>query len=314
MRILVQNTSLEVGGAPQQMQMAIESLRQKQEHVVFSDNPHHDLTEFDVVWIIHIGTEFCRIAWQNCMKQGRPYIVKAIFAADEKLVPEMALHARYIGVESDVERNAILDACRPTLSATQINFIDNRIVNFQPGVHPDIQNYGTRVGDRPLVHINGRYRPLKNQHAVIQACKELGLPVVCAGWPTGHRIDDGYFRQCCDLKYGELLEVQDKKQLCEIYNRTRVYVCASENEVCSTSVCEAIACGCRVVSRNTHQGNANFQKPGYFVYEEASGLQDAISLAYNSDCNQENEIWYFDRVIEQYHRLLQRAARPTKLL
>jgi glycosyltransferase involved in cell wall biosynthesis len=132
--------------------------------------------------------------------------------------------------------------------------------------------------DRELVHTNGWYSFQKCQADIIKACKSLKLPVLTAGRVGADR--GAHFNYCLSLKYGTVLEDTTKLQLNRIYNKSRVYVVPSLFEIHSTSMCEALACGCQVVSSSHHLANNEYQGLFIFRWGDFDDLKDKILQAY----------------------------------
>lgn len=285
-----------LGGAAMQLQALATEFHVLGHQVKISCESDLNLTQTDVVHFTQINSEIYRY-WINAKKHGVPFVVKSINtseSANNDIAAESILH-----VESPDEASRV--------SERYGTAIENNIRILLPGVDSNIRHF---TADRVWVHTNGRYMKLKNHVAVIRACKVAGLPVITAGGS----YDDSSYQDCLDEKYGTILTECDKNKLADIYNRTRVYVCASINEMCSASVCEAILCGCLIVSSSAHLGNSNYYKPGYWVYE--SGNQDdllaKIIEAYHADVHQTNPAWTVKFLAEKLLEIFRRYIRVKK--
>lgn len=266
-------------------------------HSVEFTNAITDFRPFDIVHITGDG-DIAIAACDACVRQRRQYFLKPLFHPKrpwnlKKLVQCMRA-ASAVLVESPKELEAIY-----SFYATYSNDVLN--CNFYvvpPGVNPIFTNHHF---DRSLVVMAARYVDLKNQKDVILACKNLGLPLII----TGTVQDQKYFNECCQIQWGVLLKLIPQSQLAMLLGAAKVCVCASIYEVCSASICEAINCGCLVVTSSTHQGISNFTKPGCFVYEQGNfeDLQEKINLAYNANTKQANHCWSVRELCEFQLRL-----------
>ncbi len=194
----------------------------------------------------------------------------------------------------------MLNFLKSELSSQELEAIKKKTMIFKPGVDESFQN--TKPLDlRKKVHINGWHNNNKGQVEVIKACKELELPVIT----VGRSSSEAYSNYCKSFNYGEILNALSKRDLNKVYNESRVYVNASLYENHSASVCEAIACGCRIVSSSNHLANREYDKPGYYVYKwgDFDDLKAKILEAYHSTEDQKNEYWTHERLAQENSNL-----------
>jgi len=232
------------------------------------------------VHLSHLNAPWSYPTFLYCRDNNLPLAVKCIFdeyhmyVSDSQL-SEILTYAAFVTVESEDERRRVL--CREPGASLKL-FIT------LPGVSSEFHNV-TPLLSRSFVHTNGRYVQNKQMAEVVSVCRDLQLPVVTCGKVQERTAFDA----CASLNYGEILGPLSKTELCDIYNKSRVYVCNSAREQNSTSVNEAIACGCLVVSTHRHSANTEFRSSGYWTYAQAN-FADVLLAAYNSDTTQENRV------------------------
>jgi glycosyltransferase involved in cell wall biosynthesis len=328
MRILFTNEEelTYFSGCQKQVAMLMKNMSDRGHSVEFSNQSGIDLTPFDAVYVTHVHLPFTYEVCRNCVQQRKKFLVKtlcypevyddgyrdhmpnSLHNRNSHQVPFVAKHASYLICESPDEKKHLLSKCDER---------EDKFVLVQPGVDERFQNTGKPLSQRNLVHCNGNYSAQKGFGILMEACKELSLPLVMCGNPSNNA---GFYHgliENIDWRASQLyaLGIKNEEQLAEIYNETRVYVCGSDRELSSTSVCEAIACGCRVVSSSRHLANSNWLKSGYYVfnYSDPSGLKDVLFRAYHSDDPQENETWNSQRLSDTYERLFLSMIGPTFL-
>lgn len=284
------------GGAELQTLLHKEHLEQRGCKVCISDDPFHNLTAVDVVHIIRIPNELNLGYYQNCLKHQIPYFVKALyhprFGLMNNSAKAMLCEASGVFAESPAEAELIRNACP-----------DVKLHVTPPGPEPIF--FQKRDNKRRLVHINGRYHPLKRIHEVIEVCKELNLPLVTAGFQQ----DLEYFERCRKLCWGEVLDAVDQRQVKNILDETKVYICNSIVEICSTSVCEAVVNGCLVLSSKEHLGNSNFTATGYQVFSSRQEMRQQLQRAYESTQGQQNTCWSISQLVDYYIEAFREATR-----
>lgn len=276
-------------GAGQQLALLVNGLRDRGHTVNLSDSLPY--TTPDIVYM-------CHPFWLEClqlvieMRNRRiPLVAKSIDWSTSNWMIPLVDYASALTAESPEEASRMIRTFGP---------ICHKIEMTMPGV--DTESIGREPSHKYYVHINGQYNDNKNHLAVIEACRQLDLPVITAGSYN----DPYWYNQCLDAGYGQVLSVQNKKQLSQIYAITRVYVCASNFEVSSTSVCEAIASKCLVVSCKVHLGNSNYDKPGYWVYDD---LVSTLDEAYHSDARQENSYWSDTMLVDAFEKVFTKYQR-----
>jgi len=288
-------------GASHQLQILTDGLRSRGHRVSTFTDPAADLSGHDVAFVTSLNEPFSSSLADRCKARGVPLVIKAVhhplFGVSVPLL-KMMDDAAFITVESQAETDALLSCLSPYWAKGK--YIP-KIVEMKPAVHPDI--YPMNL-PRDGVHLNGRYDRNKGHLRVLRACKELEVRVSVAGHPQYVDV----YNECLREGYGEVLGELSKDELRLQYNRAKVYVCASGVEVSSTSVCEAIACGCVVVSSPTHLMNSSFTKPGYIVYASEDTLKDSIKQALKVK-KQENGYWTDTMLVNAYEELFLSLAR-----
>lgn len=276
------------GGTDHQATLLHGALRKIGHEVVAFTEPT-DLSRFNAVVIVHLNNIRTPKFYQSCKLYKKPYVVKTIWFPWKPglFTYDVCRDASFLFAESPRERQ-ILASVFPN--------IEHKTEVTLPAVDSIFTNKGKPAKDRPLVHVNGRYIKHKRALDVLRVCKDLKLPVCVSGFPQ----DQEYYRACMGVGYGEVLTEKDKPALCDILNESRLYVCASDMEVCSASVSEAIACGCNVLASEVyHPGNSNFTEEGYFLYD-GTNLHEAMEKAYYSDAVQRNGFWTPEMLAEAY--------------
>jgi glycosyltransferase involved in cell wall biosynthesis len=182
-------------------------------------------------------------------------------------------------------------------SRTELNDLNHsKAVIIPPAVDEVFQNISP---NRIFVHTNGRYCPFKRQEFVLKLCQDLQLPCITAGYEQ----NADYFKICSEYN-GIVLGLQTPEQLNEIYNKTRIYVCASLSECNSGSVHEAVACGCCVLAdgRN-HFGVQDWDKRGVKLYYSDSECRQLLDDLYQNPEPQENSVVYQSTIQKMFFRL-----------
>lgn len=226
-----------------------------------------------------------------------PFVLKSPIGVDERL----AQMATCITVESSNEEQLFLS------KLADPDKVMNKIMHVLPGVHEDI-SYAER--DRTYVFSNGRYVKNKGMLSVIKCCKELNIPVVTAGTIQ----NDLYYQECLAEEYGEVLGHLSKRELSDLYNKSKVYVCASWYELSSASVCEAIACKCLVLSTSKHVANSNWHEEGYFTFDSEEEMKEKLISLYHSDHKQCNSYWDAAKLVAEYNNVFIRCAQRRNIL
>ena len=128
------------------------------------------------------------------------------------------------------------------------------------------------------VFMAGRYSPVKNQLAVLQACRALDVPVVFAGM-----VDEGAGQYLLALRK-ELGEWRGARffgrlqgaQLWGRYRAAHVHVQPSLFESFGLSTWEALAAGCNIAATANGWGKIIFAQHGSICEPEAESIRAAI--------------------------------------
>jgi glycosyltransferase involved in cell wall biosynthesis len=309
MKLLIQNHPHHEGGDSLQAIILQEGLGARGHQVDFSFQLKTSSEQYDAVLIVHSNMPFSSYYYDNCKRYHRPFVVKALWKDHHTLcnlphVFPMLMDATAVTVESKGEAQQILAFAETKLRAEDRLHLKNKLHYVQPAVDPIFVNK-TPLSVRNLVYMSGVYNKNKSHLALLNVCKKLNLPVVTSGGAMGKYAEPEYYSACCNFDYGEVRGWLSKEEVCEIYNKTKVYVCCSTRETSSTCVCEAIACGCLVVSTDAHTANTNFRSPGYWTYDpkKEDGLEEALRTAYYSSESQENSIWRASDLVDKYEEI-----------
>jgi len=308
MRIAFLHKGTGYGGTDHQAELLKDELR-RLGYIVDHFTKPTDLSVFDIAVLLHLNIPDTKDFYLNCKAYNKPYVVKTIWSVWDALdfVYQIAQDASVLFCESPKEKTILIEKL-----SRQVPNVAGKIKIVLPAVDPVFKDVGKPVNERRLVHCNGRYVPKKRMLDVLCACKDLNLPVSVSGYPQV----ESYYKECLDVGYGKVLGELGKSDLCDLLNETRLYATASEIEICSASVSEAIACGCKVLSSDRyHPGNSNFTRAGYFTYDGSDeNLKDALKEAYCSDCSQENVFWTPAMLADSYHKVFLKVTKKLKFL
>jgi glycosyltransferase involved in cell wall biosynthesis len=226
-----------VGGDVIQVYGYIKALKKLGHDAEYIHALDFDASKYDEIWLHHINFGWTGRQYQSAIKANVPYRVFAVFYPD--LRSDMT-----IGLMHEVMKGAKSVYCFSDNEANDLKheFSDINPIIIRNGVDKDIFNTNGAVdSERSGVLSIGRYEKFKGHKIVLEACKDLGLPVTVVG-----SIGDwGYFRECQNVGYGNVvLEVFDQKELAEkYYKKSRVVVCASSSERSNLTILEGAACG-----------------------------------------------------------------------
>lgn len=148
---------------------------------------------------------------------------------------------------------------------------------------------------------------MKNQHAVIESCKKLGVPVQIVGNPPPNHAE--YYNYCKKIadRNVTFTSFLPQEKLLEHYAASKVHALPSWFETTGLSSLEAGAMGCNLVvspngdTRDYFEGHAWFGSP-----ENSPSIDKAIEDALNSPSN----LNFRDVVLEKY--TWEKAAEVTR--
>jgi glycosyltransferase involved in cell wall biosynthesis len=148
---------------------------------------------------------------------------------------------------------------------------------------------------------------MKNQHAVIESCKKLGVPVEIVGNPPPNH--SGYYNYCKKIadRNATFTSFMPQKELVRHYAASKVHALPSWFETTGLSSLEAAAMGCNLVvspigdTRDYFDGHAWFGGP-----EDQASIDKAIEGALNSPV----DLKFRDIVLEKYP--WEKAAEVTR--
>lgn len=165
---------------------------------------------------------------------------------------------------SQMER--IFDVPPEKFHKTRNSIPSTYLSNANPLLFP--QRFGLN-GDFCLVVANVDRR--KNLHLVVDACKEIGIPLVT----IGHIKDSEYFESFCSSYelHKHLGPINDTELLASAYASCRLFVLASHCETPGIAALEALSQGAQVVI--TQEGSTREYFKSYADYVDP---QDYISI------------------------------------
>mgnify|MGYP006268920321 CR=1 FL=1 len=158
-----------------------------------------------------------------------------------------------------------------TLLHNQFDFVNReRVIHLGYEHLPIAPDEGVREG----VFCAARFEPLKNQLALIEACRKLQVPLRLAGKPS--RNHQNYFETCkqraedCPVEFlGEL----SPDELAREYARCKVHALPSYFETTGLSTVEALASGAQAVT-----GDHPIQKELFGGHSHCARPDDVDSL------------------------------------
>jgi len=250
-----------------------------------------DLMGRDECWIFH-----CQMGWnyhqfQNVKRFNIPYRVFAIFYPGfySDITPEGTREilegAKAIYCLSEEEKKELLE--EHPLFHDRIYIIPNGV---DKNIFHDIDL------DRQFVMTAGRYDQTKGHLELAELCKELNLPFITAG-PVWNEDEIAGCRKLAD-ENDIVLEGVSQQELNSLYNRAKVYVCASGSERNNLCVLEAAATGTSIVNSSSNRGNKWLSAPAVDPHNRED-LKKAILEAYNNPKNYQAEIVSWEKVINQ---------------
>jgi glycosyltransferase involved in cell wall biosynthesis len=166
------------------------------------------------------------------------------------------------------------------------------------GVEPALGNGdGARFATRHRLPLKGfvlcaaRMEKRKNQHRLIEACAELGVPLVLAGAVYADR--KAYADECAELASERGADVRllphlDADELADAYAAARVHALPSLWESVGLASIEAALAGCAVVSTvNCGMREYLGDHAWYCEPESVPAIRDAVASAWGSEPSDE---------------------------
>jgi glycosyltransferase involved in cell wall biosynthesis len=292
MRILLQNRDEKghFGGDMVQLHAYEQALKKLGHEAVYSSAMfNQDVSGFDMAWLFHVNFGWSWLQYQSL--QGLPYFLFAIFYPQEFDVTkgqmrELAENAKAVFFLSNKEKEEFEAFVGPFLKYNPV------VVNN--GVNKDLFYPGQE--ERKYVFSCGRLESGKGHLKVIQACKELQIPVVVAG-SLG---DQTYKDFCIAENYGQILNNIPYDQIGDYYRKAKVFVNASESERCSLTLIEASACGCGIVATTENRGNEWFgDKLETFNPWNMNDLKEKLWTQWNVPTSLEDKIISWEDTVKQ---------------
>lgn len=171
---------------------------------------------------------------------------------------------------------------------------------YHPSPRPFLEEYGIQ----DFVLSVGRISRRKNQLALIEAIKEVSLPLVI----IGHVNDPLYYRQCKD-RWDKTLFLPHLSQetLSSAYAAARVHVLCSWFDTPGLVSLEAALAGCSIVSTDRGTAREYFKEDAWYCQpDDRASIKRAITLAYRNTAPSHLST----RILENY--TWEVVARKTK--
>lgn len=308
MRVLVQirpNSGAQEGGDTVHAWRTAEELERLGVDVDVSGATAPDLDPYDLVHLFN--TEIIEPTFRHAFRAracGLPIVLSPVFWRGEPIRDESyaladrvnlsrrewAMRAVVYGLSDVLIPNSRAEA---DMIAARFPVRTDDVFVARLGVEPafadgDATRFSARHGlpERGFVLCAARIEPRKNQHRLIEACAELGVPLVLAGAVYEDR--KAYADSCLALASARGADVRflphlDASELADAYAAARVHALPSLWESVGLSSVEAALAGCTVVS-TVHCGIDEYlgDDAWYCDPESAQAIRDAVSGAWES--------------------------------
>lgn len=263
MKVLIQNRdySSHFGGDQVMTEGLMKGLQALGHEVDYSHEWSPDLSKYDIVHLWHANMGWTKYQVDNCLRQNKKYVITTLYYSegDQSFVDHILGNASAVISNSSQELGEIVMPSRALRAPKYI--IEN-------GVNDMYLRHG--------VFCAGRYEDFKGQLRVLEACKSLGIPVTVAG-SLG---DQSYKDRCLAFGYGEVLGDLNKEEMLSMYDKSRVYVCATDHERNSVCAWEAKSRGCKLVVTNGNRGNTELKPDATFSPRDHKDLVAQLSKTY----------------------------------
>ena len=242
---------------------------------------------YDYAIMHHVGFGWTKCQYESLKNTGIPYTIVSVFYpgtypdSSPAIAKEICDHANKIVCFSKEEKDEMIKE----LGLDEQ--VQSRMVIVPNGVDKDIFNpTGEKVEMKDFVMSAGRGDELKQFHLVIEACKELDLPVVIATT----KWDKGYIERLKGIwDKAVILEGLNQEDLAKWYRACRVYVCASNGERDNLCVKEAAASGATIINSTHNRGRESLSAPSVnpSIKEQ---LNSALIEAYKQETAYDKEV------------------------
>lgn len=291
----------QIGGPTQQILCLKKEIQKLNCIIDFSNDLNIDLKKYDCVHLTGINLPKMWPYFTKCMNENIPFFTKSIFNytkknSNKEIIKKIILKTKALFMEYPNEDQEIELFCGA-----------KPIKKYHTLASVDDDFFKNENKEKKFIHVNGRYNINKNQLFLIKICKKLNLPLITSGYVQNYK----YFLDCFNENYGEVYGECSAKQINEILNKTKIYVCCSNREICSTSICEAIHCGCLILSTSTHLSNSEFKEEGYFIYENKNEDEfvEKLLKIYNGNYDQKNKIITTKELAKFYVKAFQECLK-----
>lgn len=272
-----------------------------------------DLARFDVVHVIDAAPRGAAVPQSlPVLAQGKPLVVTPLFwdwkdyeergrwlpaALEDPATPELAQRLHAARVEATVARrrflaemadmvlpssNAEMDCLRALLGVEHDRF---RVVPFAAdhsyaGSSPEA--FIQRHGLKDFVLCVARIEDKKNQLALVQACRHLGLPLVLIGDPYPNY--EGYQAECRKAAGDAtllMLPYMEPRELGPAYAAAKVHALPSLFEMPGLVSLDAAVAGCNVVASGPGPIQEYLGEHAWYCdYKEVDSIASAIAAAH----------------------------------
>jgi glycosyltransferase involved in cell wall biosynthesis len=256
------------GGAEVQFEESINAIKAKGVDVKIIDLHTSDIEDLDLIHFFRTDDSFIQLS-EYLYKKDIPYVVTPIFYPDtikqrtyyyllsKILKSRFSSFLRYKNQLTFLSKASVL---YPNTSVEE-SFIRTLLPQVKSKVIPNCAEdifTGEKINgnifrknfdipeSRNFILNVGRIEPRKNQYKLIQACKDLNLPLVL----VGQIRDPEYWRKCQNLNYSGVKYVgpiYDKKMLMSAYSACNIFALPSTIETPGLSALEAYAQGAKIL-------------------------------------------------------------------
>lgn len=257
MRVLLCNRAeSHLGGDMIQLRAYERELQKLGLDAIYESNWDCNMAGTNLLHMFHLNFGWTWRFYLRAQQLQIPYVISAIFYpnlfdVDVEQMTELIRNSQKTLFLSQSE----LEDCKKFLN---YDIPPEKVAITNNGVAEVFSKEGEKyVWNKDYVMIAGRWEEGKGQRRVLEACKELEIPVVAIG-PLG---DDNY-RESCKKDFPEafISDALPQDKLAEYYRGAKVYICASETERHNLCLMEAAACGCNLVSSPFNRGNEWYGK------------------------------------------------------
>ncbi|MHB8483456.1 MAG: glycosyltransferase [Nitrospiria bacterium] len=229
---------------------------------------------YDEIWLFHANMGWTKFQYDSIKELKIPYRLFAIY---------------YPGLYSDTshaEMKEMIDGAKAVYCLSEAEkkeftaeFPEREVIVIPNGVDTKIFNpYGPSVSaPKDFVMSAGRFDESKGFVRIIEACKELNIPVMIAGMKWNNSYRDLLRKMWNGAWIGDDIP---QEVLASYYRSSKVYVCASQSERNNLCILEAHACGSNVITCPGNRGNEWLGNTPIVDPNDKNAMKEAILNAY----------------------------------